>query len=325
MDFGELSDALGNTPVWIFLSSVIVAAWEVATNADFLEPSVITQFISPIAWSAGLDMVTPDVYRACLRKLLAERFLPLARMLRDAYLMEPLEFEEYAAHDLFDPITQEHVTHGFRINGAGTTVVSLSNLVTWVLTNGLRSPSGYGSILSLQRVRHFGVPFPATSPIFLQHVNMCDETLSIALDSIVEMDSLQTAHASVNRIVDDWQAQTDEERADVLLTLEAFMDFWGVPQQQPIVSMLAASLAPQPMQGHVQVWGPGGLAVLGLPALQILIPPQGIMLGPQMLVWGGDEEEEQLIDTGDENDVDTDDEDTEEDGDGVVIVGAGPM
>lgn len=314
MDFAELSDALGNKAVWIYLSTVVVAVWEVVTNTEFLDPSVLTEFISPVAHSAGLDLLTPDVYRACLRKILAERFLPLARMLRDACLVEPLEFEA-AAGPLFDPIAQENVTSGFRINGAGNIVMSLPNLLRWVLTNGLRSPAGYGTILSVDRVRRFGVAFPAIPPIFLQHVNTCDNVLSVLLDTIAVEDSLHMAHGSVNRIVDDWNVQTQDERLAVMQTLTTFMDFWELPEEPPVYTMLANSLGPAiPMQGGlIQLWGPGGLAAMGLPPLQIVIPPVNYHWPEDEASVGGGEE----IDESDygEDDDEYDEEDEEQDND----------
>lgn len=292
MDFAELSDALGNRAVWIYLSSVIVAVWEVATNTAFLEPSVLTQFLSPIAQLAGLDLLTPDVYRACLRKVLVERFLPLARMLRLAFAAEPLELEEHAA-DLFDPVSLEQPTHGFRINGVGTTVLSLSNLVTWVLTNGLRSPSGYGLITSLDRVRRFGVPFPATSAIFLQHVSVCDQVLAVTLDSVAVSDSLAAAHDSVNRIVDNWATQTHQERSDTLDTLTTFLDFWGIPFEPPAYSWMVAFMGPAPPPGGpIHVW----------PLLHIDIPAadaQHVLMG-----WADDTEDEEEDDSSESGDDD---------------------
>jgi hypothetical protein len=306
MDFGELSDALGNRAVWIYLSAVIVAVWEVATNTEFLEASVVTHFVAPIAQTAGLDLLTADVYRTCLRKILAERFLPLARMLRDACAVEPFEFEEHVADgvvdDLFDPIAQEPVTQGFRINGEGNTVLSLSNLLTWVLSNGLRNPAGYGSILSLQRVRHFGVAFPPVSPIFLEHVNMCDQVLSATLDAVAATDSLQAAHESVNRIVDDWQGKTEAERNDVLYGLSAFLDFWAVPFEPAAYAWLAASMGPPMQVGGIQLWVPGLPMVA---ALHIDIP---VLDMQQLMGWADDIEDEEGMSEDDEENEDDDEE-----------------
>lgn len=228
MDFAELCDALGNSREWTYISCVIVAVWEVATDSSFLEPATLTRFVSPVAAAAGVDLLTPLAYRACLRKLLGERVVPLLRMLRDAHLTQTFEFEDGAGHASFDPVSQEHVTHGFRINGEGTTVLSLPNLLHWVLANGMRSPAGYGNIESLQRVCSFGVAFPPTPDMFLQHLLQCDTALAPAIAAVAATDSIAAAHASVKKVADDWGAQTDVERRNVSNRLTAFVDFWGL-------------------------------------------------------------------------------------------------
>jgi hypothetical protein len=229
MNFRHLFQALGSKVAWIYLCAVVVSVWEVATDAKVFHPSVLTQFVVPIADAAGLDFLDEVVYRACLRKILAEHFLPLARLLRDAFRVDSLMVPwESVDDDFFDPIAQETVTQGFRINGQGNTVLSLSNLLTWVLKNGLRNPAVHGPILSLQRVRRFGVAFPSVPRIFLDHINVCDEMLSPNLDAVAATDSLEAAHTYVNDVMEGGIHCDDVTKYDFLRKITMFVKTWGV-------------------------------------------------------------------------------------------------
>jgi hypothetical protein len=236
MDFAELADALRGGGVWVYLSAVLVAVCEVTTGSAFLDRRIVTELVAPVADAAGLELLDEHVYRACLRKILLERFVPLARALRNAMAEEPLEFEEGVAPS-FDPIAQETVTHGFRINAGGNTVLSLSNLVRWVLVNGMRDPAGHAPLVSLDRVRHSGVPFPSVDGVFLQHILTVDAVLVPCLASLDE-DSLADAHETMNELLDDWDFSSVPAKLAMRTTLLDFCAFWGVAPHPPILSMM---------------------------------------------------------------------------------------
>ena len=232
MDFRHLFQALGSKVAWIHLCAVVVSVWEVAMDTELLDTYDLTDFVLPIARATGMGFLDEVVYRACLRKILAEHFLPLARLLRDAFRVDSLMVPwESVEDDFFDPIAQETVTQGFRINGEGNTVLSLSNLLTWVLKNGLRNPAVHGPILSLQRVRRFGIAFPSVKQGFLDAIY--DEELSPKLDAVADTDSLQAAHTYVNDLKDEWDTDDSSVHDDVttytfLRHITMFGETWGV-------------------------------------------------------------------------------------------------
>lgn len=278
MDFAELSDALGapqSHGQWVYLSAVIVSVCEVVTGSPLLAPKDLTDLVAHVATSNGLDLLTPSVMRACVRKILDERFMPLARALRDAFASEPLEFEDGVADDLFDPIAQETVTCGFRINSAGSTVLSLSNLVRWVLLSGMRDPASHAALVSIDRVRCSGVPFPPTDPAFLEHVRLADTVLHPCLASVAVSDSIAAAHASINVILDEW-AHSFAQRAYILYHLGQFLSFWAVSEEPPLFTALMQQAANVVPPVHIAVPVPAGG---GFPAgvLHIEIPPLNLI------------------------------------------------
>lgn len=264
MDFSELSDALGGLPQWTFLSAVISSISEVVTGSFGVDPKLITDLVLPSATARGLDLVSPSVLRACLRKILADNFAPLARVLRDAFEKEPLEFEE-GVDDLFDPIAQETVTHGFRINSGGSIVLSLPNLVHWVLVNGMRHPSQHGAIVSIDRVRCNGVPFPPVNEVFLQHIR--NDAFDLLLETVAVDDSIGAAHASLAHILHNFQTQTLDERKDVIDSIFEFIVFWKVEETPHLLHTLVERLNDIPPEQN----GIGLAIALDIPHL--FIPP----------------------------------------------------
>jgi hypothetical protein len=317
MDFSELSDALGNHAVWIYLSAVVVAVCEVTTGSALLNPQELTLLVKPVADAAGLDLLSPHVYRACLRKILMERFVPLARLLRDAFSSEPFEFEEDVP-DLFDPIAHDTVTNGFRINSGGVTVLSLQNLVRWVLVNGMRNPGGFGSIVSLDRVRRFGVPFSPTDHVFLQHLFTVDTVLVPCLDAVAHTDSIVSAHGTLNAMLDSWAAHSFAERHALVGRLITFLDFWMVPTDPPMFTHLVDQLPPA-MQEEPDAHAAAFIALAAVqPAVLMPHPPLAIVIPPvdmqALLDWDSDDDHEA------EEERDTDDEESADEDDGDVPV-----
>lgn len=306
MDFSDLSDALGNHAVWIYLSAVVVAVCEVTTGSALLNPHDLTELVAPVADAAGLDLLSPHVYRACLFKILTERFVPLARVLRAAFEVEPFDFEEGVAPS-FDPIAQENIGSGFRINSGGNIVLSLPNLVRWVLVNGMRNPGGHGPLVSIDRVCNFDAEFPATDGVFLQHIRSVDTVLVPCLASIAEADSLAAAHTTLNGMLQAWGAQSFAERGAVLHRLANFLDFWGVAPDPPIFTFLMND--PPPAQPLVAIAGfpqafaqaVGVVPPLAQPQLYVMIPP--IDLAALLLDDEEDEAEPEELDTDGEEDV----------------------
>jgi hypothetical protein len=116
MDFAELADALRGGGVWVYLSAVLVAVCEVTTGSAFLDPHIVTELVAPVADAAGLELLDEHVYRACLRKILMERFVPLARDLVRCQLghveqIELLTAEHETVGDLLEELNR--VTSGY--------------------------------------------------------------------------------------------------------------------------------------------------------------------------------------------------------------------
>jgi hypothetical protein len=319
MDFSDLSEALGNHAVWIYLSAVVVAVCEVTTGSELLNPQELTLLVKPVADAAGLDLLSPHVYRACLRKILMERFVPLARVLRDAFSADPLEFEE-GVPDLFDPIAQETVTNGFRINSAGVTVLSLQNLVRWVLVNGMRNPGGFGFIASIDRVRRFDVPFSPTDHVFLQHLFSVDTVLVPCLDSVAHADSIVSAHGTLTGMLQSWEVQSFAEREALVERLSTFLDFWVVPADPPMFTHFLNQLPPvmQEADAHAGAYAQAVayLAAVQPQVMQIPHAPLAIVIPPvDVDALLNDEEEDEEG----EEERDTDDEESDDEGDIPVI------
>ena len=312
MDFAELCDALtADAPQqgpWAFVSAVVVSLNEAVTGNPFLTAEDLRSLVAPVADAAGLQLLTPHVLRACIRKILVERFVPLARVLRDAFAVEPFEFED-GVRPLFDPIAQEEVSCGFRINGIGSTVLSLSNLVRWVLTNGMRDPASHAALVSVDRVRRELIPFPPTDAVFLEHIRNVDIVLVPLLAHIAVSDSLAAAHASINALIDSWlYMQNFAQRFNTLKSLLDFCTFWNIAEHPPLLVALHdafhqeqdAAAGGIALPAPVVVIGPINMGALGL---HVEIPPLNLL---ELFNGVADEED--------------DEEQEEEEDEGVIVV-----
>lgn len=191
MDFAELHEILQGGAVWIYFASLIVCLVDVAfalPKSKLVEAHMIHDLVKDEANAHGfLDAMTPQVYRTLLLRILRQRWLPLAKALKNA--------NQYPVYVLpapvFNPITLETLSAGFALDGV--CVMSIDELIRWVLVHGCVNPMLQTPIQTIDIVVQEGFPIPQVPGMLLSHIEALEHAETL-LDMQSQHDTLEAAH-----------------------------------------------------------------------------------------------------------------------------------
>ena len=185
----------------------------------------------------GIPLCTPFIFRVFLIKMIRERLVPFLSALANAYnnVVKITELEEGA--ELWNPITQESVPVGIRPNGHGNSVLSLADLLLWVVRNGMRSPADNLPLETMDVVCVHGFnqdevfdsvfrPF-ASYMVVPHHLEDC----ILALDVAAEQHTIAMAHANANEIMEivaNLPFMAQHERLEFAEKMIRFLCRWDV-------------------------------------------------------------------------------------------------
>jgi hypothetical protein len=190
MDFAELHELLQGGAVWIYFASLIVCLVDVAfavPRSELVQPHMIHDLVADEALHHGFLVMSPQVYRTLLLRILKDRWLPLAQLLMDAQ-QKPVVVYEQA---LFNPITLEERESGFALDGV--CVMTMDELIRWVLCHGPINPMLQKPIESIDIVVQAGVDLPRVPDMLQSHIESLDAAKTlVGLQS--QHDTLLAAH-----------------------------------------------------------------------------------------------------------------------------------